>query len=1024
MSAIPLTSVGISLFLCTLLFFFSLQLQANSQTINDEQSILLKLKQDWQSQPPMDSWNSSLPFCKWTGITCNNGGSITAISFYNWNITRKIPPVICNLNNLNHLDLAYNYVTGGFPTFLYNCSKLAYLDLSQNYFVGRIPGDIHHLSRLNHLNLGANNFTGDIPDAIGLLSDLKTLRLFMNLFNGTFTPTIVNLSNLESLEMAHNNFIPSKFPDEFGQLKKLTYLWMTKTNLIGELPESIGNIMELRHLDLGFNNLCGSIPNSIFLLNKLENLFLYDNKFSGEIPRRIESLSLKAIDLSSNNLTGTIPEDFGKLNNLTVLLMTDNQLSGDIPASIGRLPALKNIRLFNNSFTGVLPPELGLNMKLENIEISNNRLTGKLPDHLCAGGVLTGVVVFSNNLGGDVRATLGNCSSLTSVQLSNNGFSGKFPTNLWSAVNLTYLMISDNSFSGKLPSKLSRSLTQLKIDNNRFSGEIPSDIAFSVNLVVLKASNNQFSGKIPSKLTTLPYLTTLSLAQNRLSGEIPSNIVSWKSLTSLNLSRNQLSGQIPGAIGLLPDLIDLDLSENQLSGNIPSEIGRLRLTFLNLSSNQFMGKIPDEFENMAYKNSFLINPGLCADNALLNLRVCISEPQESLKLSPRLLAIILTSSGLLFLVTLLSAFLFVRNFRRRRHEQDRAKWKLTAFQSLPFAESRILSNLTHRNLIGDGGSGKVYRVPYNQLGGVVAVKKIWNNEKLDEKLEKEFLAEVQILGTIRHSNIVKLMCYFCSEKSRLLVYEFMENQSLDRWLHRKKRGLLLPSDSGQDAVLDWPRRLHITIGAAQGLCYMHQDCCPAIIHRDVKSSNILLDSDFNARIADFGLARMLIKRGVPESISAVAGSYGYLAPEYGYTTKVNEKVDIYSFGVVLLELVTGREANDGGDNTSLAEWAWQHLKDGKPIVDALDEQIKEPCYLAEMSVVFQLGIHCTSSLPSTRPSMKQVLQVLTRYIPLQQKVVRYDFDIAPVLTSSTYLSSNQRSKKRSMDVDDIVSCDV
>ena len=195
-----------------------------------------------------------------------------------------------------------------------------------------------------------------------------------------------------------------------------------------------------------------------------------------------------------------------------------------------------------------------------------------------------------------------------------------------------------------------------------------------------------------------------------------------------------------------------------------------------------------------------------------------------------------------------------------------------SFQRLNFTDWNILSNLTENNIVGSGRSGKVYRIPTNQ-GQFVAVKKIWNNKMLDHRLEKEFLAEVQILGTIRHSNIVKLWCCISSENSKLLVYEYMENQSLDRWLHGKKRKSLTG-----EMVMDWPRRLKIAIGAAQGLSYMHHDCSPPVIHRDVKSSNILLDSEFKARIADFGLAKMLEKHGESRTMSAVAGSFGYFAP--------------------------------------------------------------------------------------------------------------------------------------------------
>ncbi|KAL2500933.1 Protein kinase family protein with leucine-rich repeat domain [Forsythia ovata] len=183
--------------------------------------------------------------------------------------------------------------------------------------------------------------------------------------------------------------------------------------------------------------------------------------------------------------------------------------------------------------------------------------------------------------------------------------------------------------------------------------------------------------------------------------------------------------------------------------------------------------------------------------------------------------------------------------------------------------------------------------------------------------KKNFSQKFKFLAPVRHYNIVKLLCCISSQNSKLLIYEYMERRSLDRWLHGKNRPSTI-SGSVHHVVLDWPKRLQIAIGAAQGLSYMHHDCSPSIIHRDVKSSNILLDSEFNAKIADFGLARMLIKHGEPDTMSSVAGSFGYIG-----SRRVNEKIDVYSFGVVLLELVTGREAHDGDERSSLAEWAWR-----------------------------------------------------------------------------------------------------
>ncbi|EEF45874.1 receptor-like protein kinase HSL1 [Ricinus communis] len=1019
MSKLPLPFQKFSLYL-SLLFLTSTPFNVISQITNtQEQSILLNIKQQLGNPPSLQSWTTSTSPCTWPEISCSDDGSVTALGLRDKNITVAIPARICDLKNLTVLDLAYNYIPGGFPTFLYNCSSLERLDLSQNYFVGTVPDDIDRLSNLKSIDLSANNFSGDIPPAIGNLRELQTLFLHQNEFNGTFPKEIGNLANLEQLRLAFNGFVPSRIPVEFGNLTKLTFLWIRDANLIGSIPESLANLSSLETLDLSINKLEGSIPDGLFLLKNLTYLYLFHNQLSGDMPKKVEALNLVEVDLGINNLIGSISEDFGKLKNLERLHLYSNQLSGELPQTIGLLPALKSFRVFTNNLSGVLPTEIGLHSKLQYFEVSTNHFSGKLPENLCAGGVLEGVVAFSNNLTGEVPQSLGKCNSLKTVQLYNNRFSGEIPSGIWTVINMTYLMLSNNSFSGKLPSSLAWNLSRLELSNNKFSGPIPTGISSWVNLVVFEASNNLLSGEIPVEVTSLSHLNTLLLDGNQLLGQLPSKIISWKTLNTLNLSRNALSGQIPAAIGSLPDLLYLDLSQNHLSGQIPSEFGQLNLISLNLSSNQFSGQIPDKFDNLAYENSFLNNSNLCAVNPILDLPNCYTRSRNSDKLSSKFLAMILIFTVTAFIITIVLTLFAVRDYLRKKHKRELAAWKLTSFQRVDFTQANILASLTESNLIGSGGSGKVYRVAVNRAGELVAVKRIWTNRQFDEKLEKEFLAEVEILGAIRHSNIVKLLCCISSEESKLLVYEYMENQSLDRWLHGKKRNSSLAgTNSVQDIVLNWPRRLQIAVGAAQGLCYMHHDCSPPIIHRDVKSSNILLDSEFKARIADFGLAKILVKEGEARTMSAVAGSFGYIAPEYAYTIKVNEKIDVYSFGVVLLELVTGREPNNGDENSSLAEWAWRQNAEGTPIIDCFDEEIRQPCYLEEMTAVFNLGLFCTSNMPNQRPSMKDVLQVLRRYSPTSYKEnMGSEFDVAPLLASATYLSSYKHSKRVSDEYD-------
>ncbi|XP_030448699.2 receptor-like protein kinase 5 [Syzygium oleosum] len=582
--------------------------------------------------------------------------------------------------------------------------------------------------------------------------------------------------------------------------------------------------------------------------------------------------------------------------------------------------------------------------------------------------------------------------------LNNNGFTGNVPQGLWMSPNLTTLILSGNGLTGELPEELSPNLTRIQMSNNRFSGKISSTVSSWRKLVVFDASNNFLSGTIPTELTELPSLTTLLLGQNELSGNLPTAIVAWNSLTTLNLSHNRLSGPIPSKIGLLPVLMQLDLSENQLSGLIPPEIGQLKLNLLNLSSNRLNGRIPDELENAAYDASFLNNPSLCASNSFMRLNVCNSQSRRSSKslLTNLALIVILAIAAVIFV--LLVAVFTIRASRKKRDGFDSTP-KLTPFQSLNFTESNVLSGLKEHNVIGSGGSGKVYKIIVNHSGDTIAVKRISNDRKLDEKLEKQFVAEVGILGKIRHLNIIKLLCCISCENSKLIVYEYMENHSLDHWLHKTKRSSPV-SGVANNMFLDWPKRLQIALGAAQGLCYMHDDCSPPIIHRDVKSSNILLDSEFTAKLADFGLARMLAKHGESVMVSSVSGSAGYLAPEYAQTTKVNKKIDVYSFGVVLLELTTGRDAQGGDEDMCLVDWAWRHILDGKAISDAIDEEINNDSFLGAISNVFKLGISCTANSPSKRPPMKKVVQVLLKCSnPLYdvEQTSRHNLDVAPLL---------------------------
>ncbi|KAF0934216.1 hypothetical protein E2562_023470 [Oryza meyeriana var. granulata] len=955
------------LFLLLLLFSNSIS-QSTAQPNADEQKLLLTIKKDWDNPAALSPWSST---GNWTGVIYDNiTGQVTGLSFPSLHIAKPIPAFICSLKNLTSIDLSYNNLTGGFPTVLYACSALQFLDLSNNQFTGFLPFDIYMLSLvMQHLNLSSNAFIGDVPFAFGYFSKLKSLVLDTNSFNGSYPGAAIGgLVELETLTLASNPFKPGPVPKQFGKLTKLKMLWLSWMNLTGTIPNDLLSLTELTLLDLSLNNMEGTIPEWTFKLQKLEKLYLYSNMFIGEIGPDITALNLQELDLSMNKLTGSIPEYIASLKNLTLLYLYYNNLTGEIPTGVGKLPKLIDIRLFNNKLSGPLPPELGKYSELGNLEVSNNNLSGELPDTLCFNKQLYDIVVFNNSFSGVFPASLGECDTINNVMAYNNHFMGDFPEKIWSFEMLTNVMINDNNFTGTLPSEISFNITRIQMGNNRFSGAIPSS---AIALKNFEAENNQFSGSLPDDMSKLANLTELNLAGNQLSGSIPPSIQSLTRLTSLNLSSNQIFGEIPAALGWM-DLNMLDLSNNELTGHIPQEFNHLHLNFLNLSSNQLSGEVPGELQNPAYGYSFRSNRGLCATVIMnLNLPACRYEGHN--KLSTSLITVFSVLAGVTFISAVAIWLLIVRHQKRRR---DLTVWKMTPFRTLDFSECDVLSNLHEENVIGSGGSGKVYRIHVGgkgNAGKVVAVKQLWRMGKSDAKKDKEFDAEVRILGEARHNNIVNLLCCISSDDTKLLVYEYMENGSLDRWLHHRNR-------AAAPAPLHWPTRLAIAIDAARGLSYMHHECAQPIMHRDVKSSNILLDPGFHAKIADFGLARILVKSGEPESISAIGGTFGYMAPEYGCRAKVNEKVDVYSFGVVLLELTTGRVANDGGADYCLAEWAWRRYKAGVALYDVVDESIQDrAAFLEDAVAVFLLGVICTGDDPASRPSMKEVLEQLVQY---------------------------------------------
>ncbi|RDX65750.1 LRR receptor-like serine/threonine-protein kinase HSL2, partial [Mucuna pruriens] len=947
-----------------------------SPSLQRESQILFQVKntQLQDKNKSLRNWvpNTDQNPCNWTGITCDSRHqSILSIDLSETGIYGEFPFAFCRIRTLQNLSLASNFLGNAIsPNSLLLCSHLRLLNLSDNYFVGVLPEFPSEFTELRELDLSKNNFTGDVPASFGELPHLRVLLLSGNLLSGAIPPSLGNLSELTRLELAYNPLKPGPLPPQLGNLSNLETLFLAQVNLVGKIPYSIGNLTSLKNLDLSQNSLSGNIPNSISGLKNVQQIELFENQLSGELPQGLGNLSsLVLLDLSQNALTGKLPDSVASLR-LYSLNLNDNLLGGEIPESLASNPNLQQLKLFNNSFKGKVPRDLGRNSDIEEFDVSTNDLVGELPEYLCQRNKLERLVTFANRFSGTLPDQYGECRSLQYVRIQNNQLSGQVPPTFWALTGLQFLEMSNNRFQGSLSASLSTGLTKLLLSGNTFSGQFPTGICQLHNLLEIDVSNNRFTGQVPTCITGLTKLQKLQMQENMFSGEIPSNVSLWTDMTELNLSFNRFSGSIPPELGNLPDLTFLDLAVNSLTGEIPVELTNLRLNQFNVSNNKLHGEVPSGFNQQEYLSGLTGNPNLCS-------AVIKTLPRCSKRRPFSLLAIVVLVACVSLLVG--SMLWFAKSKARGFGGKSKRSFMSTAFQRVGFNEEDIFPNLTGENMIGTGSSGRVYRVGL-ETGQTVAVKKLFGGaQKPDTELV--FRAEIETLGRIRHANIVKLLFSCSGDEFRILVYEYMENGSLGDALHGEdKCGVLM----------DWSRRFAIALGAAQGLAYLHHDCIPAILHRDVKSNNILLDHEFMPRLADFGLAKTLQNQG---AMSRVAGSYGYIAPEYAYTMKVTEKSDVYSFGVVLMELITGKSPNDSsfGENKDIVKWITEtvlspspergsgNIEGGK---DYIMTQIVDPklnpatCDYEEVEKVLNVALLCTSAFPINRPTMRRVVELL------------------------------------------------
>lgn len=509
----------------------------------------------------------------------------------------------------------------------------------------------------------------------------------------------------------------------------------------------------------------------------------------------------------------------------------------------------------------------------------------------------------------------------------------------------------------------------------------------SNRVIFLTLPYHKLSGPISPDIANLNYLKSLALHNNYLYGIIPPQIGNCTHLTQIYLQHNYLAGVIPAEFGNLSELEYMDVSSNSLSGIIPSSLGKLtKLSKFNVSANFLGGAIPSYgvFVNFTEK-SFVGNHKLCGNQIGLTCKDELGGPsttsqppdeensdpkKKSGRYSARLLISALATVGALLLVALMcfwGCFLY-KKFGKKDSQSlaldVSGGASIVMFHGdLPYSSKDIikkLETLNDEHIIGSGGFGTVYKLAMDD-GNVFALKRII---KTNEGLDRFFERELEILGSIKHRYLVNLRGYCNSPASKLLIYDFLHGGSLDEVLHEKSE------------QLDWDARLNIIMGAAKGLAYLHHDCSPRIIHRDIKSSNILLDGNFEARVSDFGLAKLL-EDEESHITTIVAGTFGYLAPEYMQSGRATEKTDVYSFGVLVLEVMSGKRPTDASFiEKGLNIVGWLNFlvveKRQREIVDPQCDGVQEESLDALLSVAIQ----CVSSSPEDRPTMHRIVQVL------------------------------------------------
>ncbi|CAN1816811.1 Probable LRR receptor-like serine/threonine-protein kinase At3g47570 [Linum perenne] len=983
-----------------------------------DRAALLQFKSmiDHSSLGSLSSWNDSVHFCEWYGVSCSKRhyGRVTSLGLRSQGISGSISPHIGNLSFLKVLDVRNNSFTGEIPPEIGRLRRLRELWLNNNSLSGEIPSNISRCSNLVKFVAKYNKLVGGLPWQFGILNKLKSFTVKRNNLTGTIPSTFGNLSSSIQYFDVGENQLSGRVPNALGQLKNLQVLDLSFNNLSGEIPASIFNLSSLTDIWFGYNQFHGELPWNIGIsLPNLEYLDLIYNHFTGSVPPSLSNASnLVLLQLNDNKLTGSMP-DMVRSNKL-IKFYIDNNFMGmgsgkakdlNFLNSLINATSLESLGISGNNFGGSLPQSFGnLSTSLKWLGFDNNKISGSIPNEIQYLVGLVALSAYNNNLSGTIPSSIENLYSLQKLYLDSNKISGYIPFSIGNLTKLIDLDISYNHLHGKIPTSIQKytNLLILDLSRNNLSGLIPSQVMSLRSLsIALDLSHNQFIGSIPTEVGTLKNLEWLDLSHNMFSGSIPSSMGGCISLEYLYLQGNLLQGIIPSSLSSLKGIRRLDLSANNLSGQIPKFLELMNISqLLNLSFNNFEGEVP---RGGAFKNASIIsvkgNSRICGGIAELKLPPCHDFTNSKKALSRKWKIVMSTISSLLFLIFIGSCLSIF--WIKKRGKQDIVAADDQPLLQLSYQRLFVATNgFSSFNLIGIGSFGSVYKGVLHADGTSTNIAvKVFNLQR--RGAFKSFMSECEALKNIRHKNLVRILTVCSSvdhqgNEFKALVYEYLANGSLEDWLHNPIERLDVSTRN-----LSFIQRMNISTDIASAIDYLHSHCGSSIVHCDLKPSNILLDDDMVAHVGDFGLARFISAIANPSTSSiGVKGTVGYAPPEYGMGNQVSTEGDVYSYGILLLELFTGRRPTEetfkeGLDLHNMVRRALSNQQTME-VVDPIllnellhhrsrtyrnhngtntEETRKSPEELVRS--ILEIGVACSSNIPDDRIGMSEVVSRLT-----------------------------------------------